>query len=59
MEPEKCSQCNEHVATKKVRVEPKVDPRLGVTYLSCDDCTKLLVARYDNRSDRQVIITGI
>lgn len=59
MEPEKCSQCKEHVATKKVRVEPKVDPRLGVTYLSCDDCAKFLLVKYDNRSDRQVIMKDI
>jgi hypothetical protein len=59
MEPEKCSRCKTQVATKKIRIEPKADPRLGVTYFSCDDCTKPLVIRYDNRSDRQVIITGI
>lgn len=50
-----CEMCDKS-ATKKVRVEPKVDPRLGQKYIVCDRCAHDLKHRYDNRSDRQIFV---
>jgi protein-arginine kinase activator protein McsA len=53
-----CEMCDKS-ATKKVRVEPKVDPRLGQKYIVCETCADDLKRRYDNRSDRQVFVENV
>ena len=56
---ENCENCKTEPVTKKVVVAPKVDPRMGKIYMVCFLCSEVLKLKFDNRSDRQVIITDI
>lgn len=54
-----CDNCKTEPATRKVVVAPKVDPRMGKIYMVCLLCSEVLKLKFDNRSDRQVIVTDI
>lgn len=56
---ENCENCKNESVTKKVVVAPKVDPRMGKIYMVCLLCSEVLKLKFDNRSDRQVIVTDI
>lgn len=51
-----CEHCRQNDATKSLRVEPRENTQLGKSIPVCEDCLPAVLARYDNRSDRQVYV---